>query len=148
MPWFYLHITSGAMYPGVPEVSWELSGFQILATPRSVTFTYPSVSRTRFSGLISLWMTFLLWRYSRDKTMQAMKNSKWKNKIIMFLHKQSVQIIKKTYLFEVLWNDDACQCGTVDPHRSRDPWQGRDCHDLKMRSSYSLGICFQYKPQQ
>jgi hypothetical protein len=34
-------MTSGAIYPGVPLVSEELSGLQILAIPMSVTLTYP-----------------------------------------------------------------------------------------------------------
>jgi hypothetical protein len=48
-------MTSGAIYPGVPEVSFELSGFQTLAIPRSVILRKPFESKTRFSGLISLW---------------------------------------------------------------------------------------------
>ena len=38
-----LHMTSGAIYPGVPEVSFPLSGFQYLAMPKSVTLTYPKI---------------------------------------------------------------------------------------------------------
>jgi len=40
---YILHITSGAIYPGVPLVSDEFSGFQILAIPRSVNLKYPFV---------------------------------------------------------------------------------------------------------
>ena len=29
------------IYPGVPEVSYELSGLQLLAIPKSVTLKYP-----------------------------------------------------------------------------------------------------------
>jgi hypothetical protein len=47
-------MTSGAIYPGVPDVSEELSGDQYLAIPKSVSFKYPFESKTRFSGLISL----------------------------------------------------------------------------------------------
>jgi hypothetical protein len=51
-----LHITSGAIYPGVPLVSLELSrsGTHSLAIPKSVSFKYPFSSNTKFSGLISL----------------------------------------------------------------------------------------------
>jgi len=28
-------MTSGAIYPGVPDVSYEFSGFQILAIPKN-----------------------------------------------------------------------------------------------------------------
>ena len=35
-------ITSGAIYPGVPEVSFELFGDHVLAIPKSVTFAIPS----------------------------------------------------------------------------------------------------------
>jgi hypothetical protein len=35
--WFILHMTSGAMYPGVPLVYSELLSFFLLATPKSVT---------------------------------------------------------------------------------------------------------------
>lgn len=38
---FLLHITSGAIYPGVPLVSCEFSGFHILAIPRSVILKNP-----------------------------------------------------------------------------------------------------------
>ena len=37
-------------------------------------FNIPSVSNTRFSGLMSLWMMFLLWIYSSPAIRQAMKN--------------------------------------------------------------------------
>lgn len=35
------------MYPGVPEVSLAFSGFQILATPKSVILTYPNFNSTQ-----------------------------------------------------------------------------------------------------
>ena len=52
-PWFCTKITSGAIYPGVPLVSLELSFSLILATPKSVIRKYPFFSRTKFSGFIS-----------------------------------------------------------------------------------------------
>lgn len=64
------------MYPGVPLVSHELSGLQIRAIPRSVRRRYPSLSNTRFSGLISRWIIEFLCRYSRLNRIQAIKNSK------------------------------------------------------------------------
>ena len=48
-----LVITSGDMYPGVPDVSFWLSGESILAIPISVNLKYPLASKMRFSGLIS-----------------------------------------------------------------------------------------------
>ncbi len=74
------------MYPGVPLVSVAFSTFYFLATPRSVILTYPSrinidnillplSSKTKFSGLISRWITLLLWRYSSPDKIQAIKNS-------------------------------------------------------------------------
>ena len=35
----------------------------------------PLASNTKFSGLMSLWMTPLAWRYSNPVTMHATKNS-------------------------------------------------------------------------
>lgn len=73
--WFILQITSGAMYPGVPLVSSELLSFFFLATPKSVILKYPFSSKTRFSGLRSLWMIPLVWMYSRPKMMHPATNS-------------------------------------------------------------------------
>jgi hypothetical protein len=56
-PWFYLHITSGAIYPGVPLVSDAFDGLHTLAIPISVNLKYPLESNTKFSGFKSLWMT-------------------------------------------------------------------------------------------
>lgn len=66
------------MYPGVPLVSCEFSAFSSLAIPMSVICTYPFSSSTRFSGLMSLWITLLLCKYSNPMKMQATKNSKAK----------------------------------------------------------------------
>lgn len=37
-------MTSGAMYPGVPDVSVKLSSLSFLAIPRSVKWIYPTFS--------------------------------------------------------------------------------------------------------
>tara|TARA_B110000285_G_C15000117_1_gene550995 strand:+ start:828 stop:971 length:144 start_codon:yes stop_codon:yes gene_type:complete len=47
-------MTSGAMYPGVPLFSVLFSGVHSLAIPKSVNLKYPYLSKTRFSGLMSL----------------------------------------------------------------------------------------------
>ena len=39
--WFCRHMTSGAMYPGVPEVSCAFSLRQMRAMPKSVILRYP-----------------------------------------------------------------------------------------------------------
>jgi len=67
-------MTSGAIYPGVPDVSAALSGDHILEIPISVTLTYPSSPINRFSGLMSLWMTPYMCMYSRPAKQQAMMN--------------------------------------------------------------------------
>jgi len=53
------------MYPGVPEVSVELSSLKYLAIPKSVKWRYPTYlhclpfeSNTKFYGFISLWIIF------------------------------------------------------------------------------------------
>lgn len=51
-----LHITSGAIYPGVPLVSYAFSGFHSLAIPISVSLRNPFESNTRFSGFTSRWI--------------------------------------------------------------------------------------------
>ena len=74
------------MYPGVPEVSQEFSGFQILATPKSVIRIYPLLSKTRFSGFKSRWMIPLLCKNSSPRMIQAAKNSESKYKYWLALH--------------------------------------------------------------
>lgn len=69
-------MTSGDIYPGVPLVSEELLDFLILAIPRSVILMYPLESRTKFSGLMSLWIILFSCKYSKPKTIQEIKNSK------------------------------------------------------------------------
>ena len=41
---------------------------------KSVILTYPLLLKTRFSGLISLWIILLLCIYSNPNTIQARKN--------------------------------------------------------------------------
>ena len=65
------------MYPGVPLVSEALCSLCRRAIPKSVILMYPLESSTRFSGLISRWMIFLLCRYSKPRMMQAIKNSEY-----------------------------------------------------------------------
>ena len=43
-----LVMTSGAIYPGVPEVSSWFFGESVLATPISVNLRYPFASKIRF----------------------------------------------------------------------------------------------------
>lgn len=62
------------MYPGVPEVSFEFYSLNYLAIPKSVRCKYPWLSKTRFSGLMSRWMMFLLWINYNPWQMQAAKN--------------------------------------------------------------------------
>ena len=70
----YLHITSGAIYPGVPEVSWELSALKIRAIPKSVTLKYPFLSKTKFSGFMSRWIILFLCKLYNPSNKQAAKN--------------------------------------------------------------------------
>lgn len=67
-------MTSGDIYPGVPDVSMWLSFTSYLAMPMSVSLTYPLWSTTRFSGLRSLWMMLCLLRNSSATTMHAAVN--------------------------------------------------------------------------
>jgi len=97
-------MTSGAIYPGVPDVSAWLSGQIGLAIPKSVNLRNPFLSKTKFSGLRSLWMMPFLCMYSKAKTMQTTKTSKIKRLTCFFFrelpslnqmipHITSVQII-------------------------------------------------------
>ena len=78
-------MTSGAMYPGVPEVSFEFSGCQILAMPKSVILMYPLLSNTRFSGFMSQWIIPLLWTISRPTTILATKNLTYSSENLLCL---------------------------------------------------------------
>ena len=73
--WFCLFITSGAMYPGVPEVSLEFYSLNSQLIPKSAMWRYPFVSKTKFSGLMSLWMMFFEWICSSPNRMHAIMNS-------------------------------------------------------------------------
>jgi len=63
------------MYPGVPLVSYAFSGVKYLATPKSVIRTYPLLSNTKFSGLMSLWIILWECKCSNPIKMHAIKNS-------------------------------------------------------------------------
>ena len=52
-----------------------LSGLQTLAIPRSVTWRYPSRSKTKFSGLMSRWITQLECRSWSPNNRQLIENS-------------------------------------------------------------------------
>jgi len=67
-------MTSGDIYPGVPLVSMWLSFTNYLAIPRSVSFTYPLWSTTKFSGFKSLWIILCLFKNSSDKIIHALVN--------------------------------------------------------------------------
>lgn len=77
------------------SIPWRYRNQWLLSSLNYVTLkgSEPSSSRTRFSGLISLCMIFLLWTYSNPETKQAMKNPKhFKLTILtcLFLGKSSV----------------------------------------------------------
>ncbi len=63
------------IYPGVPLVSFELFGDQVLAMPKSVSLTYPDTSNKIFSGFKSLCIIAIECRYSSANTKQAAMNS-------------------------------------------------------------------------
>ena len=67
-------ITSGAIYPGVPLVSPLLLSLLFFAIPKSVILTYPSSSKTKFSGLISLCIIFFECIYSNEVIILQIKN--------------------------------------------------------------------------
>lgn len=49
----------------------------------------PSLSKTIFSGLISRWINFFLWMYSRPEMMQAMKNSNFRSDLTSLMFRKS-----------------------------------------------------------
>ena len=67
-------MTSGAIYPGVPDVSVALLGDHVLAIPKSVNFIYPLPQNKIFSGFISLWIIANVCKYSNANTRQPIIN--------------------------------------------------------------------------
>ena len=62
---FFMHI-SGHMYDGVPQKIFSFtSGEEQQQKPKSINLIDPFLSMIMFSSLMSLWVTFLEWRYDR-----------------------------------------------------------------------------------
>ena len=59
--WFWRHMTSGAMYPGVPDVSYAFSSRQTRAIPKSVMRTYPIVKSEGNHVTDSLGLLLKVW---------------------------------------------------------------------------------------
>jgi len=85
-------------------VSLEFSVFKTLATPKSVKWTYPLSSSTRFSGFKSLWIILCKCRCSRLSRMQAIKNP-----ALFLFHQQLINykvllvVFSENRLFRPIW---------------------------------------------